>query len=262
MKVVATYSIKGGVGKTSAAVNLGALAARDGLRTVIWDLDPQGAATFLFRVEAKVKGGGKQLIKGRREPIDVMKGTDIEGLDILPADFRYRHLDIQLDKRKHPLEGVAGVLARIEDGYDLAILDCAPSISLVSESVFTAADLLLVPLIPSTLSARTLEQLRGLPRRRAPAAARGARVLLDGRPPQAPAQGADGVAARLRRRGDPVGQRGRADGPAARAAGHDPTAPPGRARLRRAVGRAAARDHPVMTRRRDGELDEVRELFA
>ena len=159
MKVVATYSIKGGVGKTSAAVNLGALAARDGLRTVIWDLDPQGAATFLFRVEAKVKGGGKQLIKGRREPIDVMKGTDIEGLDILPADFRYRHLDIQLDKRKHPLEGVAGVLARIEDGYDLAILDCAPSISLVSESVFTAADLLLVPLIPSTLSARTLEQL-------------------------------------------------------------------------------------------------------
>ena len=60
MKVVATYSIKGGVGKTSAAVNLGALAARDGLRTLIWDLDPQGAASFLFRVEAKVKGGGKR----------------------------------------------------------------------------------------------------------------------------------------------------------------------------------------------------------
>lgn len=160
MKVVATYSIKGGVGKTSAAVNLGALAARDGLRTVIWDLDPQGAASFLFRVEPKVKGGGKQLIKGRREPIDVMKGTDIEGLDLLPADFSYRHLDIQLDKRKKPLEGLAGVLAHLDDGYDLAILDCAPSISLVSESVFTAADLLLVPLIPSTLSARTFDQLQ------------------------------------------------------------------------------------------------------
>ena len=59
VKVVATYSIKGGVGKTSAAVNLGALAARDGLRTVIWDLDPQGAASFLFRVKPKVKGGGR-----------------------------------------------------------------------------------------------------------------------------------------------------------------------------------------------------------
>jgi chromosome partitioning protein len=160
VKVVATYSIKGGVGKTSAAVNLGALAARDGLRTVLWDLDPQAAASYLFRVEPKVKGGGKQLIKGRREPLAVMKGTDVEGLDLLPADFSYRHLDIQLDKRKKPLEGLARVLAQLEGGYDLAILDCAPSISLVSESVFTAADLLLVPLVPSTLSARTYEQLQ------------------------------------------------------------------------------------------------------
>ena len=160
MNVVATYSIKGGVGKTSAAVNLGALAARDGLRTLIWDLDPQGAASFLLRVRPKVKGGGKQLIRGKRAPLDVMKGTDVEGLDLLPADFRYRHLDIQLDKRKRPLEGLRGVLEQVADGYDLAILDCAPSISLVSESVFTAADLLLVPMIPSTLSVRTLEQLR------------------------------------------------------------------------------------------------------
>jgi chromosome partitioning protein len=160
VNVVATYSIKGGVGKTSAAVNLGTLAARDGLRTLIWDLDPQGAATYLLRVEAKVKGGGKGLIRGKRAPIDVMKGTDVEGLDLLPADFSYRHLDIQLDKRKRPLEGLRRVLGRLDGDYDLAILDCAPSISLVSESVFTAADLLLVPMIPSTLSVRTLEQLR------------------------------------------------------------------------------------------------------
>jgi chromosome partitioning protein len=160
VNVVATYSIKGGVGKTSAAVNLGALAAADGLRTVIWDLDPQAAASYLFRVEPKVKGGGKQLIRGKREPLAVMKGTDVEGLDLLPADFSYRHLDIQLDKRKQPLQGLARVLDQLDDGYDLAILDCAPSISLVSESVFTAADLLLVPLIPSTLSVRTFEQLQ------------------------------------------------------------------------------------------------------
>ena len=169
MKVVATYSIKGGVGKTSAAVNVAALAAREGLRTVLWDLDPQGAASFLFRVEPKVKGGAGKLIRGKREPLAVMKGTDIEGLDLLPADFSYRHLDIQLDKRKKPLEGLARVLAQLADGYDLAILDCAPSISLVSESVFSAADLLLVPLVPSTLAVRTLDQLReflaGLPGR-------------------------------------------------------------------------------------------------
>ena len=159
MKVVATYSIKGGVGKTSAAVNLGALAAGAGLRTVVWDLDPQGAATFLFRIKPKVKGGGRRLIR-ERDPLAVMKGTDIEGLDLLPADFSYRNLDLELDRRKRPLEGITRVLSRLEDEYDLAILDCPPSISLLSESVFTAADLLLVPLIPSTLSVRTLDQLR------------------------------------------------------------------------------------------------------
>ena len=159
MKVIATYSIKGGVGKTSAAVNLGALAAGAGLRTVVWDLDPQGAATYLFRIKPKVKGGGRRLIR-ERDPLAVMKGTDIEGLDLLPADFSYRNLDLELDRRKHPLEGITRVLSRLEDEYDLAILDCPPSISLLSESVFTAADLLLVPLIPSTLSVRTLDQLR------------------------------------------------------------------------------------------------------
>ncbi len=159
MRTLATYSIKGGVGKTSAAVNLGALAAADGLRTVLWDLDPQGAASFLLRIKPKVKGGGRRLIR-ERDPLAVMKGTDVEGLDLLPADFSYRNLDLELDRRKNPLKGVGRVLARLEDDYDLAILDCPPSISLVSESVFSAADLLLVPLVPATLSVRTLEQLR------------------------------------------------------------------------------------------------------
>lgn len=160
MKVLATYSIKGGVGKTSAAVNLGALAAAAGLRTLIWDLDPQGAASFLLRIRPKVKGGARKLVRGGRDPLAVMKGTDIEGLDLLPADFSYRHLDLELDRRKRPERGVAKVLEQLSDDYDLAILDCAPSISLVSESVFTAADLLLVPIVPSTLSLRTFEQLQ------------------------------------------------------------------------------------------------------
>jgi cellulose biosynthesis protein BcsQ len=169
MRTVATYSIKGGVGKTSAAVNLGTLAARDGLRTLIWDLDPQGAASFLLRIKPKVKGGGRGLIRGKGDPMDVMKGTDVAGLDLLPADFSYRHLDIELDKRKKPLQRLGKVLEQLDGDYDLAILDCAPSISLVSESVFTAAHLLLVPLVPSTLAVRTLDQLRdflaGVPER-------------------------------------------------------------------------------------------------
>ena len=56
-RVLATYNIKGGVGKTSAAVNLAFLAARDGAPTLLWDLDPQGGSTYLFRVKPKVRGG-------------------------------------------------------------------------------------------------------------------------------------------------------------------------------------------------------------
>ena len=160
MNVLATYSIKGGVGKTSAAVNLAALAAREGRRTLIWDLDPQGAASYLFRVRPKVKGGGRKLVRGRRDPLSVVKATDVEGLDLLPADFSYRHLDLVLDQSKKPLRGVSRVLDPLAEHYDVAVLDCAPSISLVSENVFTAADRLLVPLVPSTLSVRTFEQLQ------------------------------------------------------------------------------------------------------
>jgi chromosome partitioning protein len=159
VKVVATYNIKGGVGKTSAAVNLAALAARDGLRTLLWDLDPQGAASFLFRVRPKVRGGGRKLVRGRSDVADVLRGTDVEGLDLLPADFSYRHMDLVLDESGKPTRRLRKVLAPLGEHYDLAVLDCPPSISLVSESVFDAADALLVPLIPSTLTLRTFEQL-------------------------------------------------------------------------------------------------------
>ena len=159
MTVLATYNIKGGVGKTSTAVNLAALAAREGQRTLLWDLDPQGAATFLFRIKARVKGGGKRLVRGRSDIDTLIKGTDHEGLDLLPADFSYRNMDLFLDDTKRPDRRLAQMLRPLVKEYDVIFLDCPPSISLVSENVFRAADALLVPLIPTTLSLRTLEQL-------------------------------------------------------------------------------------------------------
>ncbi len=159
MKILATYNIKGGVGKTATAVNLGYLAARDGYRLLLWDLDPQGAASFLFRIKPRVKGGGKALIRGQRSIDDAIKGTDFAGLDLLPADFTYRNLDLVLDSAKQPAKRLAGLLAPLRREYDVIVLDCPPSISLLSESVLHAADLLLVPLIPTTLSVRTLDQL-------------------------------------------------------------------------------------------------------
>jgi cellulose biosynthesis protein BcsQ len=158
-RVLATYNIKGGVGKTSAAVNLAYLAAREGARTLLWDLDPQGASTYMFRVKPKVKGGGRKLVRGRSDPAARIKGTDYERLDLLPADFSYRHMDLALDSTKRPTRRLARVLAPLAPDYDYIFLDCPPSISLVSESVFEAADALLVPLIPATLSSRTFDQI-------------------------------------------------------------------------------------------------------
>lgn len=159
MKVLAAYNIKGGVGKTAAAVNLGVLAARDGFRTLLWDLDPQGAASFLLRVRPKVKGGGRKLVRGRSDVSELLRGSDVDGLDLLPADFSYRHLDLALDGTRRPTRQLATLLAPLAEHYDLVVVDCQPSISLVSESVFDAADALVVPLIPSTLSLRTFDQL-------------------------------------------------------------------------------------------------------
>jgi chromosome partitioning protein len=159
MKIFATYNIKGGVGKTATAVNLSHLAAGEGYRVLLWDLDPQAAATFLFRIKPRIKGGGKGLIHGTRSIEAAIKGTDYDNLDLLPADFTYRNLDLLLDSAKRPARRLAGLLAPLKSDYDIVFLDCPPSISLLSESVLHAADLLLVPLIPTTLSVRTLDQL-------------------------------------------------------------------------------------------------------
>jgi chromosome partitioning protein len=159
MKIMASYNIKGGVGKTATAVNLAYLAAQDGYNVLLWDLDPQAAASFLFRVRPRVKGGGKALIAGKRPVDDAIKATDFDNLDLMPADFTYRHLDLHLDGERRPSTRLRSLLRPLRREYDLVVLDCPPSISLLSENVLHAADLLLVPLIPTTLSVRTLEQL-------------------------------------------------------------------------------------------------------
>lgn len=159
MIVIACYNIKGGVGKTSTAVNLAYLASIEGMKTLIWDLDPQGAASFYFKVKPKIKGGISSILDKNSDIEKYIKGTDYENLDILPADFSYRHMDLLLGDAKKPQKKLRKILNQMADQYDYIFLDCPPSISLVTESVFYASDVLLIPTIPTTLSLRTLEQI-------------------------------------------------------------------------------------------------------
>lgn len=161
MKVIALYSMKGGVGKTAAAVNLAYLSAKSGKATLLVDIDPQASASFYFRINPGKKHGIKSLIKGGKKLDKNIRETDFENLDLLPAHLSYRNLDLVLDDLKKPQKQLRSVLSPLKKEYDYVIVDCPPNITLVSENIFNAADLIILPLIPTTLSLLTYEKLLG-----------------------------------------------------------------------------------------------------
>jgi cellulose biosynthesis protein BcsQ len=159
MKTIALYSIKGGVGKTAATVNLSFLAASASSPVLVCDLDPQGASSFYFRITASRKYNSEKFLKGSQKITRNIKATDHDHLDLLPSDLSYRNLDLELAEGKSPRKRLSKILEGLEEEYSFLILDCPPNLTLLSESVFRASDLILVPLIPTTLSIRTFEQL-------------------------------------------------------------------------------------------------------
>lgn len=163
MKVVAVYSVKGGVGKTTTAVNLAWEAAKS-YRVLLWDLDPQAASTWLLDVRPKLKGGAEALVRGKTKIGQVVRDTGYRNLDVLPADESYRDLEHALDQAKHSTRRLAMVLGPLARTYDVVILDCPPGASLLAHNVITAADVVVLPLQPSPLSARSLQQVRDVVR--------------------------------------------------------------------------------------------------
>lgn len=159
MKIICLYSIKGGVSKTTTSVNLAYEMASAGKKVLLADLDPQGAASFYLKIEPKKSHSSKALVQKKSELGELIRGSDYKNLDVIPAKLGYRNLDIKLDQMKKSTSVLSKNLKELKDDYDIIFLDSPPNITLLSENIFNAADFLVIPVIPSSLSEMTLLKL-------------------------------------------------------------------------------------------------------
>jgi len=149
--VIALYNIKGGVGKTSTTINIAYNASKKD-KVLVWDLDPQGASTFYL--EKKVKN--KNLIQKMETNglAKYIKKTNFKNIDLIPADLSLKDLDKYLEDDK-----LFKRLLKTIEGYKYIFIDSPPTLSQISQNIFKASDVILIPTIPTILSVRTYNQI-------------------------------------------------------------------------------------------------------
>lgn len=157
MKTLAVYHLKGGVGKTAAAVNLATLAARAKIPTLLWDLDPQAAASYILRAKPADPGKPKALWAGDAAIGDWVQETEWPSLALIPADLASRHLDVWL--RKGDADALKTLLKPLAERFALCVLDCPPSLSHLADNIFAASHRVLMPTVPTPLSLRAVKQV-------------------------------------------------------------------------------------------------------
>ncbi len=154
-RFIAVYSMKGGVGKTTLAVNLAYCSAiLSKKRTLLWDLDAQGGSAFLLGQE-RAGGRAKRAFSGKADPSELAEPTQWPGLDLIAADLSLRHLESDLAEADKP-KRLRKLLRSLEANYDTIILDCPPGLGEISEQIFRAVELIVAPVEPTPLALRSL----------------------------------------------------------------------------------------------------------
>jgi chromosome partitioning protein len=147
-RVIAVANQKGGVGKTTTAVNLAACIAELGKRVLLVDLDPQANATSGVGLEKTEGGSAYQVLLGEGTLLDKVRPTAYPGLQIVPSELDLCGVEVELARSENHLRRVSDLLAPVVDSgrFDLILIDCAPSLGILTLNAFAAAQALLVPL--------------------------------------------------------------------------------------------------------------------
>lgn len=147
-KVIAVANQKGGVGKTTTAVNLAACLAALGKKILLFDLDPQANATSGVGVEKTEGASAYQVLLGEGGLLEKIKLTNFERLEIIPSEVDLCAADLELARLENHLHRLALALQPVRDSqrFDLVLVDCPPSLGILSLNAFAACDGILVPL--------------------------------------------------------------------------------------------------------------------
>ncbi|MBN6187291.1 ParA family protein [Aneurinibacillus sp. BA2021] len=159
-KIIAVTNQKGGVGKTTTSVNLSACIAKEGKKVLLVDVDAQGNATSGIGVEkASVRYCVYDVLINDINTLDAILPTDIEGLFVLPATIQLAGAEIELVPVYSREKRLKKALEVIQDKYDYIIIDCPPSLGILTINALTAADSVLIPIQCEYYALEGLSQL-------------------------------------------------------------------------------------------------------